>query len=372
MRRRVRPVTRKQSMKRRAPQLHRRRKRQRRGIFRRNTFGSERPQGVSLTQWSQKKRRYNLAKRRSKADNALRLVRSQMDPLIYGWTGVKAFNDNGYYWMYNSTYGSPETTFCPVYLYDLTTVDTANENGKPMCLLSITNTGQARFYDRQQTFNGSVQLELGVEATDYGSITFIQHKRALLKWAEVKLNCWGATTKSVKYQIQVVRFTDDDLVPLHDDAAEANFVATPSAARDKRSKFWNDTVSGWMHNPVSFSGGDFSKRVKVIRSEEFIIDPNTTIEGDPDPAVKNVRMFINLDRVINYHEDGALVAGANLINGTVAQDNLQTQTRAHPRGSSRIYLIVRSSNYVQNGPENNTVQPSIDLRVRTKFLQIGV
>lgn len=343
--------------------------------MRRNTMGSERPTGVSITQWSSKRRRYNLAKRRTKASNALRLIRSQLDPYLYAWTGVKAFSGNGNYWMQNLYIPGNETTFCPVYLYDLTSVKTSNDDGSPFSRLAIDNQGRARFYLETHTFNQSVQTGLGTEVYDKsGNSDWIPNKRALCKWVEVKMNCWGAKQKSTRWQIQIVRFTDDALVPQHNDAKDSNYAIGGTDDARRRSKFWNDTVKGWMYNPAQFSGGDFAKRVKVIRNLEFMLDPNTSIEEDTDPAVKTVKLFLNVDRVMNFLEyGGQLLTSTDINTNNVAEANNETQITGHSNPTSRLYLVVRASNYsAQTGVSpTNALSGSFDLRVRSKWLTAG-
>lgn len=325
----------------------------------------ERPTGVSITQWSTRRKRFSLAKKRTRVNNALRLINASRDPVMLAWNGVKNFDDNGYYWLSNS--GTTEFRKLPVYLYDLTSI--INSGG---CLpfQMLQSDGNGRMYFVTQNHAGLSGITTNTpEIETISQFSFERHGRAHLQWVNINLNCWGCKTKSTRFYIDVVRFKDEDLVPKHNDAADYTYGTGTTQEAQKRTQFFQDMVKTLTFNPSSFSRGLFYKRLHRYRSMSFILDPNTTIEEDNDPAVKQVKLFLRLDRVVDYRQGSnpfgtiGAVADTSSIGG-----NLQEASRSHTKGDSRLYLLIRATNFGVDAEDSNTLTPSFDLRVRQKFM----
>lgn len=358
-------------MKRRARPLYPRHKRRRFAPSRQR----ERPTGVSVTQWSQQRKRYSLAKRRTKINQAMRLIRSNQEVVRFVWSGMSNFDNNGWYWMGNQTFGTG-ITWQPCYVYDITAANVDAFNAVPFLQLQMGISGNVYFSPTTHNVNGINNTELRTEA--YAFSTQILRAKALLDWSEIKLNCWGAKQKSIKYTIDVVQFKDDDICPIHTNSGADDFAYSTTAGGTKRTEWWQNYLKSYTYNPAAITGGMYNKRVKVLRHQEFILDPNLTIEEDSDPAVKNVRIFMKLDRVCDYREEA--VGGATL---TEAQQNegnnvaVQTHSnllRPYLKAERRIYLVIRASNFVHvngDGAFSNNIVPSFDLRVRTQFKTIA-
>lgn len=334
----------------------------------RTKLGSrERPTGVSITQWSQQKRRYNIAKKRTAISRVARIVNSRTEVLKFAWSGLKNFDDHGYYWMHhykavvNPADPNQDEFYMPCYLYDLTACNNAGGAANPMVNLYFRVNGDAVFYANQHNLNSILDNNLRTEGNELTSA--LTGSRGHIKWAEIVMNCWGAKAKSVKYTIQVVRFTDEDLAP-----SQLIGVGDLTKVNAKRSAFWQNMLKSYTYNPSAITGGDYSKRMKVIKHQEFILDPNTTIEEDADPAVKNVRIFLNLDRIINFKENTPQETAATLDANTAVNITATNTVRPHAKPTHRIYLLVRASNFGLSAENSTNVDNgSFDLRVRTRW-----
>lgn len=324
----------------------------------------ERPTGVSITQWSTNRRKYNLAKRRSRTTQALRLVNSLTSPVRMYWNGVKDFNSNGYYWLQNRINGTDR--FAPVYLFDLTVFDSNPVPVSPLVKLSFDASGRAYFIP--QSHVGPLGTSLQTEVEFAASASEYAHRKARLKYVTIHMNCWGCKNKSTKFNIDVVRFTDDNLAPKHILVDDSAYSVTDEA--QKRTEFFQSLCKPLMFNPSSFTGGVFQKKCKTIRSHSFMLDPNTSIEADSDPAVRQYKLHLNLDRLINYTETASAFANPNTIPDTASLlfNTTPTVTRCQTTESARLYLMIRATNFGNDGDADvNTVTPSFDLRVRQGF-----
>ena len=77
------------------------------------------------------------------------------------------------------------------------------------------------------TSNLNVEVQTAV-GTGTGVNLPAPYTKSVLESASIKLNCWGAVSKSTRFQLSVVRFSDQDLVPTH------GTYAVDLAARDER------------------------------------------------------------------------------------------------------------------------------------------
>jgi len=315
-----------------------------------------------------------LGRKTTAAQTALKLTRSQLETVLLRWNGVKAFDTRGYYWMSNRINIAPRRDM-PLYLFDLTAFSYNTVNAAPLVQLTQnTTTGQMTFdvrsCDQPQGALGAgsgVTTSLAVEKSPNGSVRNDPYSKTMLKSANIKLNCWGAKSKATQYTIQLVKFLDDDLVPSHDG------VLADVGISDKRTDFYQDLVKPLTFNPISKTGGAFRNRMKVLRSETFIIQPNSADDGDTDPQTKTVSMFVMMNKIISYTESATILgADEGAIPATPSKLNDDSDYavqgvnafRPQTRPKNRIYLMIRASNYKLDAAETNVDTPSFDLMVR--------
>jgi len=299
------------------------------------------------------------------------LTRANLERLVYRWNGVKAFNGNGYYWMSNKTVDA-NTRALPLYLFDLTSVNNISAGTSikaiPMLQLQQDNTAGAMAFTQVQGLaaNGAtltsnliaeVQTAIG---TGTGLNLPAPYTKSVLESAVIKLNCWGAVSKSTRFQLSVVRFSDQDLVPTH-----GTYAVDLAAANTKRSDLFQSLIKSLTFNPISTSGGSFNKRMKVLKSMTFTIEPQQTTDSDTDPSVQSVSWTLKLNKLLDFTERAEVLAN---ITDTNDQADYVEQTgaviKAQIKPTSRLYFMIRSTNYGLDATESNVLTPSFDLSIK--------
>jgi len=320
----------------------------------------------------------SLGRKTTAAQTALKLTRSQLETVLLRWNGVKAFDTRGYYWMTNRTnVVSPTRRDLPLYLFDLTAFRSNTLTAQPFVQLTqdIT-TGNMTFDVRSGDVpagalgagagvTASLAIEKAPTAFNAGNPVVTPYGKTFLKSANIKLNCWGAKSKATQYTIQLVKFLDEDLVPSHAG------VLADAGITEKRTDFYQSLVKPLVFNPISNTGGAFRNRMKVLRTETFIIQPNSTDDGDSDPQTKTVTMFVMMNKIVSYMEaanilttDDAIANGSKLADDSDYAVHTTQQFRPQTRPTSRVYLMIRASNYKTDAAETPTDTPSFDLSIR--------
>lgn len=331
----------------------------------------------TTVQQSTSKSSSRMGRKTTAAQTALKLTRSQLETVLYRWNGVKSFDTNGNYWLNNRVVTAGRRDL-PLYMFDLTSIQ-ANRTpaidivrAQPFLQMQQeVATGNVSFDWRTHNDaaggSGAAGTIWLVEKQPVGSdpnpadIDNPPLSKSFLKSLSIKLNCWGAKTKAAQYTIQLVKFLDDELVPKH-----SGYVAELAAATTKRTDFYQNLIKSLTFNPIAQTGGSYKGRMKVLKSETFTIQPNSTDDGDTDPNVRTVSMFVAMNRIISYQQSAVTLATdvATNDNSSFAVQN-QKQFDAQTRPKSRVYLMIRCSNYKVDTADSNTDTPSFDLMIRS-------
>lgn len=330
-------------------------------------------QATHVVNHSEKSRTTNLAKRRTAVGNALQLVRANAQYTMYKWNGIKNFDDNGYYWLSNFVDGLNRRL--PCYLFDLTGCRNSGPTG------TITATPFVQMYSDQigriysvvqsglQADGVSTSSGLQVETSSAGAtLGYHPHARDMLKWVSIKMNCWGCKNRSTKFIVQLVQFKEDNLAPSH--VTETGLSTT---VNDERSALFQHLLKPLIYNPIATTSALHSRKLKVLKTESFIIDSTSTTETDQDPNVKVLKWFVNLNRICNYVENAARIEQvadfADQADFATNTNNQQFGTQTEVR--TRIYLMIRASNYGSDAEQTNADTPSFDLQVGMKHVNFN-
>lgn len=298
------------------------------------------------------------------------LTRANLEKLVFRWNGVKAFSGNGYYFLSNKTVDAT-TRALPLYMFDITAVNNfaagTGVNAIPFLQLQQNVAGPMAFVPVQglssdgASLTSSLVIEQGVTMGAAAAVhSPAPYGKSLLESATVRMNCWGATSKATKYTLSLVRFTDDELVPTH-----GTYAADLAAANSKRTDLFQSIIKPLTFNPISSTGGAFNRRMKVIKTMSFTVEPNPTTDGDADPQVKVVSWQLKLNKLLNFVEKAENIA---TIIDTNDQADYAPQTgvqiRAQVQPTARLYLMIRASNYGLDATESNVLTPSFDLSIK--------
>lgn len=328
---------------------------------------------VHTVNHSEKSRVTNLAKRRTATGNALQLVKASAQYTMYKWNGVKEFDNHGYYWLSNFQDGINRRL--PCYLFDLTSCRNSGSTGTIVAnpfvqmysdqLGRIYSTLQSGLQSDGSTTSSGLQLEISPTSATVG---FHPHARDMLKWVSIKMNLWGCKNRSTKFIIQLVRFTEDNLAPTH--ASEGGL---SSGVNDERSALFQHLLKPLIYNPIATTSALHSRKMKVYKTESFIIDSTSTTETDQDPNVKVLKWFVNMNKICNYVESAQridfLADFADQADFATNTNNQQFATQTEVR--SRLYLMIRASNYGSDEEQTNADTPSFDLQVGMKHVNFN-
>lgn len=348
------------------------------------TSAPRRKAAVPKTQGSQlgyKSATLSLAKPMSRGAMTTALTQSMLESVIYRWNGVKAFSGNGYYWMQNRVVTAGFRSL-PFYMMDLTAVNNmtgaapvVNQSNIMLQLGQAVLTGNMVFQrclgagpdgvvDTQVSWN--VEKAPSPATTGLTSAEIAPFGRSMLHHASISANLWGATAKATKYMVQVVRITDEDLNPTNTSGAGTFALDVPNATA-KRNDFYQNLIKSWTFNPIATTGGLQSRKYKVLKTQTITIEPNPTTDGDADPQCVVYKAFLKLNKICKYEETSAFITTDVRTNDQAdyaINTGAQITTLVDPK--SRIYLVIRATNYGSDALDSNTVTPSFDLSVRVK------
>lgn len=188
--------------------------------------------------------------------------------------------------------------------------------------------------------------------------------RSMIQSASISANLWGATAKATKYMVQIVQIKDDDLVPDHILAAAGTEVTKATA---KRNDFYQNMIKSWTFNPIATTGGLQARKYKVLKTQTITIEPNPTTDGDADPQCVVYKAFLKLNKICKYEETSAfLTTDADTNDQADYARNTGAQITAQVSPKSRIYLVIRATNYGVDAGDTNVNTPSFDLSVRIR------
>lgn len=313
----------------------------------------------------------SLAKPMSRSAMTSVLVKSSLESVIYRWNGVKAFTDNGNYWMQNRTITG--VRFLPWYMMDLTAVNNiigstpTFTSSVPMIQLRQDAATGNMFFGSVSGFtnNGTTATTaFRPETAPQDTSLITPFGKSMIQSADIQANLWGATAKATKYMVQVVRILDEDLVPDHNLALAGTEV---SLATPKRNDFYQSMIKPYTFNPISKTGGIHARKFKVLKTQTITIEPNPTTDGDANPQVVVYKAFLKLNKLMKYQDTAQFIrTDADLNDQADYAENLGAQLTTQVAPKSRIYLVIRSTNYGADAGDTNVNTPSFDLSVRIK------
>nr|WPR18686.1 MAG: capsid protein [Chemarfal virus 72] len=351
------------------------------------TSAPRRKAAASKTQGSQlgyKSSTLSLAKPMSKGAMTAALTKSMLEQVVLRWNGVKAFSGNGQYWMQNRVVVGVRRL--PWYMMDLTGVN--NMTGTPPTLtfcnpflqmvqnvvsgaiyfdnvfgFGPAGTDASYWYNPEKAPTKAAVTGAG-SPTNLSDVTIAPFGRSMLQNVSISANLWGATAKATKYMVQVVRITDEDLVPDH---ALALAGTELTKATPKRNDFYQNMIKSWTFNPISTTGGLQARKYKVLKTQTITIEPNPTTDGDADPQCVVYKAFLKMNKICKYEETAAfLTSDADTNDQADYAVNTGAQITNQVNPTSRIYLVIRATNYGADAGDTNVNTPSFDLSVRIR------
>lgn len=308
-----------------------------------------------------------------------RLVRASREQAVFRFRGVKTFDDNGYFWCNNFTWTNSGVRNLPVYAVLLNGANQGTNTLQPMRRLFVNSTGvddgRLSWWNTTGLLsNGALSQNLESVYSSYPSLNIGQ--RAFLESVHVKMNLWGSKQKAHRWLIQVVKILDDEVSPFH--TATSSFVGT------KSQQCYEEMLKEFTYNPLSRLDWRTSKKIKVLKSFERILQPTQTTEVDTDPKVVTLDWYMKWNRIVNFDNVNIdvetsglrMIDDANLVGNGEPNNSGQAAYSTHPRPKEQIVLLIRASDYtnptytLEGDAANNNVHPSFDIEMKSKFLEL--
>lgn len=292
-----------------------------------------------------------------------RLVRANRDFEILGYRQLKRFDDSGAVPIHSFT--NTEFHHTPVHAYLL--------NGQ-VCD-EVFNPGRLLYFnDAANTWNWAVLQGLDSTGVNTPAIQVIKRSDAVFneqprryhEYSHLKLNLWGAKSKAVRYQIDVIQPKSDEVNPYH--------WAIDTPMNTVAAQAWEEQVKQYTFNPISKLDHYIKSNFKIIKSMSVMISPTSTTESDADPHVKTIDWFMRVNKMVQFDKttrngfgDYTLQDAAELKNANNFTTRVQKDTSEMPRDTQAMIVLIRATDYSEPQPFTNNLHASYDIDFRTKF-----
>jgi len=247
----------------------------------------------------------------------------------------------------------------PVHLYDLTSTPNAKDSTvmdySPGCnpvFTDATNAATIAWDSANLLRNWSLEnapiTNIAIQAYPGAECT--------LNWVKVRMLCYPPSGMVSRFQIDIVQFTDDRVVPLE-------------AATEFSAAFWQAQVKQFSHSPLEQGYAKYSKYLKVLHRETFIMEPKDSSETGEANHYREVNIFKRLNRSLRYDwEDKDRM---NMI-GAEGQINLSSNFKTVVEPRKRIFLMVRAQAKLNTTGFAAVDHPSYDLVITKSQTQLGM
>lgn len=284
--------------------------------------------------------------------------------------------------LYNTvTIGDPLTVYqqVPIHIYDLTSTINFDDTANVCYQLTFDGSTTApKWYSfgANTKPDGTVETQntVGAWKVEYSTNTTINLKKPYIspRWYDIRLLCYGARRQPTTYEILIVRFTKDWLVPDFDGFGQNSLEAT-----DEKYGFWQGMAKRLIFSDILPSQsriGAVNRGMRVLKRVKFMLPSADSTDADTAPPSKAVRLFVPDGRVLRYRPNtdsfigsGNMpkLGGSGYIQSLPANGN---EVNYPIEERQRTFMIVRATNTtpVALGSVSVDDTPSYDVCIRKK------
>lgn len=326
----------------------------------------------------------------------------------FQWLG-KSSASQGPYWLSYCPNDATTLTqyYLPLYTFDLTSLGTntgVDGNGAVTYWNGIPFLRLRRDATNPNAYNWQTQYGLtndGITPTrtwTYESLPYLAaqentpYDKAFLRWADIRLQLWGATGNPSSVEVMLVRFTDEHVAPPSYESVDggANVLIThpvpetPATVSSSTSgdfaqyqKFWTSHLDNLVSNPnmmrLKFTD---SKGMSVIYRKKIDLNPTASYETDTSGHQYTLCINYLMDMIGNYnHFNSSSVRGDGQVadlsnpNQWPQEVTIKENHSVLCNRNSRVFLVIKGLASKSTEPSlvgaGNTVDnASFDLMVR--------
>lgn len=183
--------------------------------------------------------------------------------------------------------------------------------------------------------------------------------KIVLNAVRIKAVLYGAKSKSTKFSLQLVKFTDSDIVP-----SEASITA-------RRTMWWQQYIRPYVTNPaMQHHFPAFRNKHRVLKSWNVEVQPERSNEGHDAPHHHVLDIYERFNVLCDYNRDAEEFTDQLTGITYPAEDGARSNLRDRVKPRNRIYLIVRAYNddFTEEGSFDNETDPSMDISIKQYFI----
>lgn len=238
-----------------------------------------------------------------------------------------------------------------------------------------------RFYfsatETSQTQAGPQSASFGQWLLEKGDGFPTTNFKDLLAWTEIKLDCIGPQAESCKWTISVIQFTENFYHPRAIVRPSSSF-PDPDVTDDNfqaRNQMYDALSRPLVSHPFDVQHNDvLRKGMKVIRRMSFITEPKETTDKDTTGQNRMIKMFLWLNRKLDFAWTSADIAPPLAANGSDigwAVDDLDDAVVLQPRAQMYLMITAENTNASANSGTATNVDkcPSFNYCIRKKHVQ---
>lgn len=329
------------------------------------TVTTSKKRKLSLSDMPQEHQRFRYKRGRKPKKNlkqAWKLLKSTTEPIYLRAQAMNVYStpDCGFMKLFsikNTKSPEQERTYLPCHIYDVSAF--MNNVGGSLTFgdigpytPSVSNTSSFLRYPivrRLLDAAGAERDQWGVESTAHLSTAVAQapHRRSLWDWFDFRLLCYGRTTVSTRWRIQLVQFSEENLHPreLADNQMDGETIP-------RSIEFWNSYLSPMMNNPIDSANVEARKGcMKVLKSIDFLQASSRTDDGTASniPLIQEIRGFHRMNRMQSYDWDyskrEATYDTFGQVNKYVVND---ANCEPYVTARARIYLVISAQSQCFN------------------------
>lgn len=179
-------------------------------------------------------------------------------------------------------------------------------------------------------------------------------------WYDVRLKLYGCSKQAVDYEIMLVQFTHDFLLPIA--------TAAGGSETNIRNAVWQSMVRKCVSNTIFTGSAEWRKYVRVRKYQRVRIPASQTIDQDIIPTSVNVKWFVRDGRILEYLENLAPFSSATALGTSGFAVLPTTNITDRPKPQSQLFLVIRATDMISESLTDYNYEntPSFDLLVRRK------
>lgn len=256
----------------------------------------------------------------------------------------------------------------PLWVFALNGQNSSNSGlNFPVRQLNIGTTGAN---DGVLSWSGvSTYNELGTPIDRYhidrgSSSAMTDRTNGIWTYSNIKMNLWGAKSKPVRYTVEIVKVTDENVSPWN---LGVGNVVGPDA-----QQAYSELLKHYTFNPISTINWSAVKSLKILKRFDIIIQPRQTSDGDQDSIVHQLNWDTTWHRAINFRDVGVNPLGQNVIGDDAVLDAVTDGNNTNikfnsnmPADTGVVFVMLRMSDFNQTPAVfSETLNGSFDFDIR--------